>query len=95
MKTAFDIIKAPMITEKLGRLTEKSNVVVFKVHPNANKVQIREAIQTLWKVEVKAVRTINHDGKLKRMGRFVGRRSNWKKAIVTLADGQSIPDPTA
>lgn len=95
MKTAYDIIRAPLITEKLARLTEAGNVVVFKVHPNANKVQIREAIQELWKVEVKSVRTINYDGKLKRMGRFVGRRPNWKKAIVTLAEGQSLPDVTA
>lgn len=95
MKTSYDVIVAPLITEKLARLTESANVVVFKVHPNANKVQIRAAVQEIWKVEVKSVRTINYEGKLKRMGRFIGRRSNWKKAIVTLAEGQTIPDLTA
>jgi large subunit ribosomal protein L23 len=95
MKTSYDVIVAPLITEKLARLAEGGNVVVFKVHPGANKIQIRAAIEEIWKVDVVRVRTINYEGKLKRMGRFVGRRSNWKKAVVTLADGQSIPDLTA
>ena len=95
MKTAYDVILSPLITEKLARMTEKGNVVVFKVHRDANKIQIREAIQELWKVDVKRVRTVSYEGKLKRLGRFVGRRSDWKKAIVTLAEGQSIPDLTA
>ncbi len=95
MSTAWDIILAPVITEKLARLAEGGNVVVFKVRPDANKVQIREAIQTIFKVKVKSIRTMNHEGKLKRLGRFAGRRPNWKKAIVTLAEGQSIPEFSA
>ena len=95
MKTAYDVILAPLITEKLARLTEKGNVVVFKVHRDANKIQIRAAVQEIWKVDVKRVRTLNSEGKLKRLGRFVGRRSDWKKAIVTLAEGQTIPDLSA
>jgi large subunit ribosomal protein L23 len=95
MKTAYDVILAPLITEKLARLTEKGNVVVFKVHRDANKIQIRAAVQEIWKVKVERVRTLNNEGKLKRLGRFVGRRSDWKKAIVTLAEGQTIPDLSA
>ena len=95
MKTAYDVILAPLITEKLARLTGKGNVAVFKVHRDANKIQIRAAVQEIWKVDVKRVRTLNNEGKLKRLGRFVGRRSDWKKAIVTLAEGQTIPDLSA
>lgn len=92
MRDAYDVILAPMITEKMGVLAEKANVVAFKVAKDANKIEIRKAIEAIWKVDVKDVRTANFQGKLKRMGRYAGRRSDWKKAYVTLADGQTIPE---
>ena len=92
MKAGHDVIIAPLITEKMAKLSEKANVIALKVHPDANKIDIQRAVQQLWKIEVKSVRTMNREGKLKRLGRFAGRRPSWKKAIVTLAEGQSIPD---
>lgn len=92
MRNAYDIIKSPVVTEKLARHAEAGNVVVFRVRPDANKIEIKNAVESIWKVDVEAVRTINYEGKMKRMGRFAGRRAAWKKAIVTLAEGQSIPD---
>lgn len=92
MRNAYDIIKSPVVTEKLARHAEAGNVVVFRVRPDANKIEIKNAVESIWKVDVEAVRTINYEGKMKRMGRFAGRRARWKKAIVTLAEGQSIPD---
>ena len=92
MKHAYDIIIAPIITEKLGHLAESANVVAFRVARGANKIEIRRAIEQIWKVQVEDVRTANFPGKLKRLGRFVGRRSDWKKAYVKLAEGQSIPE---
>ena len=92
MRDAYDVIIAPMITEKMGVLAEKANVVAFKVAKDANKIEIRQAIEEIWKVDVKDVRTANFQGKLKRMGRYAGRRSDWKKAYVTLAEGQTIPE---
>ena len=95
MRDAYQIILAPLVTEKLARMAERSNVVVFKVRPDANKIEIRDAVERIWKVDVKGVRTLHREGKQKRLGRFVGRRSSWKKAIVTLAEGQTIPEFTA
>lgn len=95
MRTAYDVIIAPLITEKLAKLTEKANVVAFRVRPDANKIDIQRAIEQIWKIKVESVRTMNREGKRKRLGRFEGRRPSWKKAIVTLAEGQSIPDFTA
>ena len=92
MRDAYDVIRAPIITEKMGALAERANVVAFKVAPDANKIEIRQAVEAIWKVQVKKVRTLNFQGKLKRMGKFEGRRSNWKKAYVTLAEGQTIPE---
>lgn len=88
------VIVGPLVTEKLGKIMEKSNVVAFKVDRDANKIEIRRAVEELGggKVKVVGVRTLNYDGKLKRLGRFVGRRAAWKKAIVTLAEGQSLPE---
>jgi large subunit ribosomal protein L23 len=95
MKNASDIILAPLVTEKLAHLAEHGNVVVFKVHPDANKIEIGRAVEALWKLKVERVRTANFPGKKRRMGRFVGRRADWKKAIVTLAEGHSVPDFSA
>ncbi len=84
------VILGPLTTEKADRLREKQNVICFRVRPAANKVQIRRAVEDLFEVEVTAVRTSNFTGKVKRWGRFSGRRPNWKKAFVTLAEGHTI-----
>ena len=97
------IIKRPLLTEKGTLLKETGGggqsdadpesikpQLLFEVAKDANKVEIRAAVQKLWNVDVVAVRTVVVRGKEKRMGRFVGRRSNWKKAIVTIAPGQTV-----
>ncbi len=84
------VILEPLTTEKAERLRETQNVVAFRVSPKANKIQIRRAVETLFEVAVKDVRTSNFTGKNKRWGRFVGRRPNWKKAYVTLEEGHVI-----
>ena len=92
MRDPHDVIKAPLITEKMSRMAEKANVVAFKVDRGANKIEIRRAVEAIWKVKVEDVRTQNRPGKLKRLGRWVGRRPDWKKAVVKLAPGESIPE---
>ena len=89
-KTAREILIRPLMTEKHMRQKEEQNSVAFQVRPDANKVEIRSAVETVFNVKVTDVRTINYEGKLKRMGRHQGRRANWKKAIVTLAPGHKI-----
>lgn len=84
------IILGPLTTEKADRLRETRNVICFRVRQDANKVQIRHAVETLFEVEVTRVRTSNFTGKTKRWGRFSGRRPDWKKAFVTLAEGHTI-----
>ena len=86
----FDVLKGPHLTEKSLMIKEEGHQLVFKVHPDSNNYQIRQPVQTAFKVDVLKVRTMNVRGKKKRMGRFVGRRSDWKKAIVTLKEGQTI-----
>jgi large subunit ribosomal protein L23 len=84
------IVLRPLMTEKHMRLKEEQNVVAFQVRPDANKVEIRTAVEALFSVKVASVRTICFEGKLKRMGRFQGRRRDWKKALVKLAPGHKI-----
>ncbi len=84
------VILAPIITEKASLLSEKVNQVVFRVMNDATKVEIRDAVQLLFKVQVKSVRSCRSKGKLKRFGRFVGRRRNEKKVYVSLKEGQTI-----
>ena len=86
----YDIIRLPRITEKGTRLKEKSNVLTFEVRTDANKVQVRKAIEGIFKVKVLDVTTVNMPGKRKRMGQREGRRSDWKKAYVTLKAGDKI-----
>lgn len=86
----YDIIRVPRITEKGTRLKEQSNVLTFEVRSDANKVQVRKAIEGIFKVKVLDVTTVNVAGKLKRMGMREGRRSDWKKAYVTLKPGEKI-----
>lgn len=85
-----DIIRIPRITEKGTRLKEKSNVLTFEVRTDANKVQVRKAVEGIFKVKVADVTTVNCSGKKKRMGVREGRRSDWKKAYVTLMPGEKI-----
>ncbi|MDH4320068.1 MAG: 50S ribosomal protein L23 [Desulfobulbaceae bacterium] len=90
MNDVYTIIKKPCLTEKGTSLQEMHNQVVMKVDPRANKIEIKQAVEKLFKVKVDKVRTLNMTGKQKRMGRTVGRTSDWKKAVVTLAEGHSI-----
>ena len=89
-KSAREILIRPLMTEKHMRQKEEHNTVAFQVRPDANKVEIRSAVESVFNVKVTDVRTINYEGKLKRMGRHQGRRASWKKAIVTLAEGSKI-----
>lgn len=84
------VIRAPHISEKSTDVAENNNTVVFKVATDASKNEIKAAVESLFKVEVKVVRTLNVKGKTKRHGARVGRRSDWKKAYVTLQAGQEI-----
>jgi large subunit ribosomal protein L23 len=90
MKNLDRVITAPLITEKGTLVNEQGNQVVFRVRPEANKVEIRRAVETFFKVKVERVRTANFMGKHRRVGKSVGRRPRWKKAYVTLAEGQRI-----
>jgi large subunit ribosomal protein L23 len=78
------------MTEKAVLLQETRNTYAFEVPRNANKVEIKRAVETIFDVNVTQVRTVNIHGKLKRMGRFEGRRASWKKALVTLKEGQTL-----
>jgi large subunit ribosomal protein L23 len=82
------LIRRPVITEKATRLKEVSNTICFEVAREANKIEIARAVTALFGVKVAEVRVANRRGKWKRMGRFVGRRKDWKKAYVTLAPGE-------
>ena len=86
----FSIIKRPVISEKSTALAEVANRYVFEVDSAASKPEIKSAVEQLFKVKVKAVNTIIMHGKNKRSGRFEYKRSNWKKAIITLVQGQKI-----
>jgi large subunit ribosomal protein L23 len=90
MKDLHRVITSPLITEKGTLVNEQGNQFLFRVRPEANKTEIRRAVETLFKVRVEQVRTINYLGKFRRVGRWVGQRPRWKKAYVTLAPGQRI-----
>ena len=90
MKEAQKIIRRPLITEKSTRQKEESRQYVFEVHRDANKIEIQSAVERLFKVKVLQVRTSNVLGKVKRLGRRYGKRPDWKKAIVTLKEGDRI-----
>jgi large subunit ribosomal protein L23 len=85
----YDVIRSPVITEK-ATMASEHNQVIFKVADSATKPQIREAVERLFNVKVKAVNTLNREGKLKRFRGIPGRQKSMKKAIVTLEDGHSI-----
>jgi large subunit ribosomal protein L23 len=83
-------VRRPLVTEKSNTQKEASGKVTFEVHPDANKIEIAKAVEALFKVKVTAVHTMNMEGKKKRLGRFMGKRSDWKKAVVTLKPGDKI-----
>ena len=90
MKGPHDVIKAPLVSEKGTLLTETANQVLFKVRPDANKIEVKQAVETIFKVKVVQVRMARYLGKMRRIGRSMGRRSEWKKAYVTLKEGDKI-----
>ena len=90
MRTARQVVLRPLVTEKATTLKDEHNQVTFQVAPDANKVEIRQAVESIFKVKVTGVRTQVVFGKEKRMGRYVGRRPSWKKAIVTLGADSKI-----
>jgi large subunit ribosomal protein L23 len=90
MRTVYEVIKRPIISEKSTALAELAGKYAFEVAPAANKQEIRDAVEQLFNVKVTSVHTMMMHGKLKRVGRFEKKRTNWKKALVTLNEGQKI-----
>ncbi len=90
MKNLYDVIRRPLITEKSTMLKETQRTLGFEVHRDATKPEIKKAVETLFNVKVADVRVINVHGKVKRQGRYVGRRPDWKKAYVVLKEGEKM-----
>ena len=90
MKNLYAVIRRPIITEKGNLQKELNNKVTFEVHPDATKNEIKAAVEKFFKVRVLNVHSLNQRGKVKRVGRFLGKRRNWKKAIVTLGPNDQI-----
>jgi len=88
----YEVIQRPVVTEKGVAKKDDERTLCFQVHPEANKTQVKAAVEKLFKVKVEGVRTANFDGKLRRRGRFSGYRSDWKKAYVKLKAGEKVPD---
>lgn len=89
-KDVYSIIKRPLFTEKGSALKEKENKILIEVFRDANKIEIKQAIEELFKVKVEKVATIKSHGKLKKMGRFAGRTPDGKKAVITLRKGEKL-----
>jgi large subunit ribosomal protein L23 len=87
-----DVIRRPLITEKTSIMREDGRTLVFEVAPGANKVEIKRAVELLLGAKVSAIRTSLAHGKIKRQGRFAGRRPDWKKAYITLREGEKMPE---
>ncbi|MFZ3212721.1 MAG: 50S ribosomal protein L23 [Terriglobales bacterium] len=92
MKSAYQIIRRPIITEKGLGIKELQRTLVFEVAAQATKTEVKEAVQSIFKVKVDAVRTANFPGKERRRGRFSGYRPDWKKAYVRLKAGEKMPE---
>jgi len=90
MKSIYQVIRRPLITEKSTSLKETQRTLCFEVHRDATKPEIKKAIESLFSVKVAGVRVLNAHGKLKRQGRFAGRRPDWKKAYVVLKEGEKM-----
>lgn len=87
MRNIHEVIIRPILTEKSTEQLDRLNAYTFVVDKDANKVEIRQAVETLFNVKVKDVRTMQYRGKERRVGRYTGRRASWKKAVVTLREG--------
>ena len=92
MPTTYTVIRRAMITEKALRAKEAEGTLVFEVAAKATKTEVKQAVETLFKVKVHAVRTVNMAGKERRRGKFAGYRPDWKKAYVRLKAGEKMPD---
>jgi len=90
MKSQFRFITKPYITEKVLMLYEEQNKAVFRIRKSVNKIELKNAIESIFNVTVKSVNTLNMTGKKKRLGKWEGRRNDWKKAVVTLKEGDTI-----
>jgi large subunit ribosomal protein L23 len=90
MKSVYEVLRRPLITEKSTALKETQRTLGFEVHRDATKPEIKKAVEALFGVKVKAVRVANVHGKVKRQGRYVGRRPDWKKAYVVLKEGEKM-----
>ena len=86
----YDIIRGPLVTEKTTLQKEMNNQLTFKVDKRANRVEIKDAVEKNFNTKVKQIRTIQVKGKVKQRGKILGKRKDWKKAIVTLMPGQRI-----
>ena len=91
MKSPQSIILKPLLTERSTTMTQLSNVLTFDVHRDANKIEIRHAVESLFQVKVDAVRIVRNIGKIRKVGKSIGRTSPRKKAYVKLAPGQKLP----
>jgi large subunit ribosomal protein L23 len=87
-----EVIRRPLVTEKTSILREDGRTIVFQVAEGANKLEVKRAVEQLLGSKVESVRTSIAHGKVKRQGRFAGRRSDWKKAFVKLREGQKVPE---
>lgn len=90
MKNSYEVLQGPMLTEKGTLMKETENKVLFRVATGANKIEIKKAVEEIFKVKVDRVATINYLGKKKRMGKHEGKRPDWKKAIITLKKGEKL-----
>lgn len=90
MRSIHDVIVRPLLTEKSTQQLDAQNAYTFVVSKEANKIEIASAVEKQFGVKVKAVRTMRYAGKDRRVGKYVGRRASWKKAVVTLQDGDTI-----
>jgi large subunit ribosomal protein L23 len=88
----YDVLRRPLVTEKGVAKKDDERTLCFEVAPEVSKTQVKSAVEKLFKVKVEEVRTANFEGKMRRRGRFVGYRSDWKKAYVRLKKGEKVPD---
>lgn len=89
-RSPYEILIQPLLTEKITAMREQANKVGFLVRRDANRIEIKQAVEAALKVKVERVRVLNVTGKTKRLGRFSGKRPDWKKAIVTLKEGEKL-----
>jgi large subunit ribosomal protein L23 len=91
MKNIYDVLKSPILTEKSTSQKETANKITFEVDRRANKIEIKQAVEKIFKVKVIDVHTMLVHGKVKRYKNLLGKRSDWKKAVVTLKPGEKVP----